>query len=126
MMRLTMRGFWAAALVVLALGCGDDDPSGPSGPQLDGTWSGDTDLGTLSVTLNETGGDITGTGLLTAGNHSADLTLEGTLDGSTVEMSVSSPVLTPFDMSATVAGNTMTGTIEGAGPDPVAFSFTRQ
>ena len=125
-MRSTMRGFCAAALVVLALGCGDDDPSGPSGAQLDGTWSGDTDLGTLSVTLNETGGNVTGTGLLTAGNHSADLTLEGTLDGSTVEMSVSSPVLTPFDMSATVSGNTMTGTIDGAGPDPVPFSFTRQ
>ena len=126
MRRSAMRGFWTAALVVLALGCGDDDPSGPSGAQLDGTWSGDTELGTLNMTLNENGGDITGNGLLTAGNHSADLSLAGTLDGSTVAMTVSSPVLTPFDINATIAGNTMTGTIDGAGPDPVAFSVTRQ
>lgn len=125
-MRSAMRGFWTTALVVLALGCGDDDPSGPSGAQLDGTWSGDTELGTMNMTLNETDGDITGNGLLTAGNHSADLTLEGTIDGATVAMTVSSPVLTPFDINATIAGNTMTGTIDGAGPDPVAFSVTRQ
>lgn len=125
-MRSVRRGFWTVALVVLALGCGDDDPSGPSGAQLDGTWSGDTDLGTLNMTLNETDGNITGNGLLTLGNHNADLTLEGTLDGSTVAIAVSSPQLTPFDISATVAGNTMTGTIDGAGPDPMPFSATRQ
>lgn len=125
-MRLAMRGFWTVALVVVALGCGDDGPSGASGAQLDGTWTGDSDLGTLNLTLNETDGDITGNGQLTAGNHSADLTLEGTVDGATVAMSVSSPQLTPFDISATVSGNTMTGTIDGAGPDPVPFSVTRQ
>ena len=125
-MRSAMRRFWTVALVVLALGCGDDGPSGPSGAQVDGAWSGDTELGTLNMTLNETDGNITGTGLLTAGNHSANLTLEGTLDGSTVAMTVSSPVLTPFDISAIVAGNTMTGTIDGAGPDEMAFSATRQ
>ena len=124
-MRATMRGFWTAALVALALACGDDS-SGPSGAQLDGTWSGDTDLGTMSITLNETGGDITGTGLLTAGSHSADLALEGTLDGSTVVIEVSSPVLTPFELNGSVNGNTMTGTIDGAGPDPFPFSFTRE
>lgn len=126
MTRLAMRGFCTAALVVLALGCSDDGPSGPAEAQVDGTWSGDTDLGTFSMTLNETDGDITGNGLLTAGNHSANLTLEGLLQGSTVTMSVSSPSLTPFNITATLSGNTMTGTIDGAGPDPLAFSVTRQ
>lgn len=126
MMRLAMRGFWTAALVVLALGCGGDDPSGPSGAQIDGTWSGTTENGTLNMTLNETNGDITGDGVLSVGNHSVALTLDGTLTASTVAITGSAPGFDPFDIGATVAGNTMTGTIDGTGFDQVSFSLTRE
>lgn len=114
-------------LLVLSVACGD---GGPSGGDVEGAWSGGiteggSQLGTLTMTLTENQGTISGNGSI-AGGASFALTVSGTFSKPSASMTLTSPGLNPFNFTATVGDNTMDGTLNGSGFLNSAVHLTRQ
>ena len=78
----TIRRFAAIALILSLtaplFGCGDDDPTGPSfgGPSIAGEWIGTFRDANVTMSLRQSGDQVTGT--VTHGRQNYDLT--GTID----------------------------------------------
>ncbi|HXU02128.1 MAG TPA: hypothetical protein VN903_14255, partial [Polyangia bacterium] len=77
-----------------------------------GTWRGVTGTQVLTVTLVDNGGAISGSGTLTnTPTGTRALIANGALVGSKVSLTLSSGTVQPFNLDATLAGATMTGSL---------------
>ena len=114
------RNLWALLLVIalapLAACDSDDNPMAPSNP-LTGTWTGTIDdntggMGTARVTLNQSGSTLTGTWATSLPGSDNGGSLTGSVNGSalSIVLDTSDPTSCPFNLTATVNGNRMTGT----------------
>jgi len=126
-MRTTRTAFSIAALLFFVAACGGDS-SGPK-TTVAGNWtgSGTTSGGsafTLGLVLVENAGAVTGTGTL-AGGTSIALTVTGTYSAPSVGLTMSSPGFSPLNLTATVSGKSMTGTLNGSGFNNTAITFTK-
>lgn len=91
-----------------------------------GTWSGSTGGQALTLTLAENAGSVSGSGTLTntpAGTIA--ITVSGSFVGSTVSLALTSGLHPAINLSGTVAGNTMTGALQGSGFTGEAITLTR-
>lgn len=114
------RMFMLPLLLVFfaAAGCGDDSPTDTSATTLDGSWSGESQGITLSLTLNEDSeGSLSGSGSLSDSEGSAALTVSsGTHVPPNVTMTLSSTGLPDLNFSGEVSGdNVIIGALEGGG-----------
>ena len=118
---MRFRGLRRLSLVLVAasaVACGAKSPTGPSTPSLTGTWSGNitsnlsAGSGPARVTISQTGNSVSGIWSVTGPNSPDSGILSGSFDGSVVSMTLSPSVPTgcPYRMTATVVGNSMTGT----------------
>lgn len=78
-----------------------------------GVWTGVVSTQTLTMTLVENSGVVTGAGTLT-GNTGA-LTISGVYLSPTLTLTFTSAGYQPFSMTAIVNGDRMTGTVTGSG-----------
>jgi hypothetical protein len=93
-------------------------PFGPSTPSVSGTWSGTitsnqvAGSGPARVTISQTDNNLSGSWSVTGPNGPDSGSLTGSVDGSAVSMTLSPSVPTscPYTATATVSGNSMTGT----------------
>ena len=115
------RAVLAVGLILglaMVAACDVDSPTSPSG-SLAGTWTGTVidslvGTGTIRITISQSGSTISGTWASTfpdpADNNGG--TASGTLSGSSLSATLtpSNPSSCPFNVTATVSGNRMTGT----------------
>ena len=115
-MRLALRG----VLLGLALiGCGDDGGSEPEFSAAEGVWAGiitgDAQEGILEWTLQDTGGDISGSGRISTATASVDLTIVGTFSPPNLTLTVSPQGVEDFSFFGNVGEDFMKGRLNGAG-----------
>ncbi len=133
-MRLILRSlrvFASSAVLVVSLaGCGGDGGTDPDTSDVAGSWSGtlegdDGSTGTLTLTLSETGGNVTGNGTLTAGSESLPLTVSGSYSAPDLTLTLNSPCCDPATLAATIEGGVMTGQLNGSGFSNLEITLTR-
>jgi hypothetical protein len=118
-----MKMLMLVAMTLVVAACGSS-----TGPKVTvaGTWAGVTGAQVLTVTLAENSGTVSGSGTLTntpAGTIA--LTVSGSFVGSTVSLAMTSGLHPAFNVTGTVAGNTMTGALQGSGFTGDAITLTR-
>jgi len=123
-----MRPF-AIAIAMLVSIAACSDSSGPK-TTVSGTWngSGTTPSGnpfTINLVLSETSGTVTGTGTIT-GEAPIAVTITGTYSAPTLGLTMAAPGYSSSDLTATVNGKSMTGTLNGSGFSNTAITFTKQ
>ena len=100
----------ALGLCLVSARCGGDSPTSPSAPvSLTGTWTGTlqstiSGTGTARVTFAQSGSSLAGTWSVAATSVAA------ANGGLSVTLSPSDPLTCPFQVTATVNGNRITGT----------------
>jgi hypothetical protein len=107
-------------LLALALiGCGDDGGNEPAGSGAEGTWTGTitghAQEGSLEWILQDTDGEISGTGSLSTATAGVALTIEGTFSPPNLTLTVSPEGVEDFSFFGTVGEESMKGRLNGAG-----------
>ena len=121
-----MRRFLMAGLSALLVACGSDSATAPK-ISAGGTWSGVIGGQTLSMTLVESSGAVTGTGTITnTPTGTRALTITGTFVSSKLTATLSSGTLQPIALQASIAGSSMTGSLTGSGFTGEGITLTRQ
>lgn len=121
-----MRRLILITLTALVAACGGDSSTAPK-QTVAGTWMGVTGLQTLTMTLVENGGVVSGTGTLTnTPTGTRAMTVAGTHTGTSLTATLSSGTLQPVNLQATVSGNGMSGTLTGSGFAGDPIMLTRQ
>ena len=88
--------------------CGGDGGTDPEGG-IEGRWSGPLGAGTMTLTLQEDGGIVTGTGVLSGTGYTFTVTVTGTFDDPGFALNVE----TPGDRTATFASSVDGGVKHG-------------
>ena len=122
------------SLCLVAAQC-TDSPTSPSA-SLTGTWTGTIQdslvgAGTARVTLAQSGSSLSGTWSFTAGADTNSGSLSGSVTGSSLSamLTPSVPTSCPFQVTATINGNTISGTYAAVNctvPISGSLSLTRQ
>jgi hypothetical protein len=121
-----MRYVLTAVLCSLLVACGSESATAPK-PSVGGTWSGTVAGQTLSLTLIENSGAVTGTGTITnTPTGTRALTVTGTFVSAKLAATMSSGTLQPIALQATVAASTMTGALTGSGFTGEGITLNRQ
>jgi hypothetical protein len=130
-----MRNRWQAirALVVivamLATGLAIPACSGSTDvrPTVQGTWSGSVQGQVLTLSLTESGGAVAGSGTIT-GTYTGTraLTVAGSFEPPHVSITMTSGTMQPLNLTATLAGKTMTGSLNGSGFTGEGITLMRQ
>ena len=125
-----MRKFLLSALLATTLACGGGDGNGPSTPEAEGQWDGPINTnegsGTLSLTLNDASGNITGTGTLTVPGDAYALTITGNYAPPNISLQMTSPGFEPMVLAGTVDDDGIQGVLNGSGFVNIAVTLTRQ
>jgi hypothetical protein len=131
-MRATF-GVMALSVGLLACGGASKDSTSPGetgSPQkiaVSGTWTGIVGgLQAISVLLNETAGNVTGSGTLsnTPTGDRAEA-VAGTFSSPTVGLTFTSGTQQPFNLQGNVSATAITGTLTGAGFTGDAVTLTK-
>jgi hypothetical protein len=117
----------AIAMLVVVAACGGDS-TGPK-TTVSGNWTGNamTVNGspfTVGLVLTENTGTVTGTATLT-GATSIALTVTGSYSAPTVGLTMAAPGFSSLNLTATVSGKSMTGTLNGSGFTNTAITLTK-
>lgn len=118
-----MKRWIMVAMVLMAAGC-----KSSTGPKITvaGTWAGVTNAQLLTLTLVENSGEVSGSGTLTnTPSGTIAITVSGPFVGSTVSLALTSGLHPAINLTGTVAGNTMTGSLQGSGFTGNAIVLTR-
>ena len=125
-----MRRMLFSALVAMALACGGDGGNEPSVPDAQGQWNGTINTsggsGSLALTLNEAGGNITGSGTLTVPGNAIALTVTGNHAHPNISLQMSSPGFEPMNLGGTLSDTQIQGVLNGSGFVNIAVTLTRQ
>ncbi|HMJ58844.1 MAG TPA: hypothetical protein VK467_06890 [Gemmatimonadales bacterium] len=110
---------------LLSAACGKDGP-GPNGP-LTGDWEGLSGQETITMTLTQSGGTISGTGFIYNGQAATTLTLTGTHASPYVNMHFAPANYVAWDFSGRLAsGDSLAGVFNGSGFTNFGVVFVRQ
>jgi hypothetical protein len=126
-----MKRLAIVALIGL-MACGNDSSAGV-GPKAtaSGTWSGtmhgsDVEGITLTMTIVESNGTVTGSANLGGTNVPKALTLTGTWAAPTLSVTLTEGGLhPPSNLTGTITGNTLTASLNGSGFTNDAITMTR-
>lgn len=118
----------SVSMVLFLVAAGCSDSSGPK-TTVTGNWTGSAPISvgsnaTLSMVLTESSGAVTGTGSL-VGSTSIALTVTGTYAAPSLGLTMSAPGFSSLNLTATVSGKTMTGTLNGSGFNNTAITLTK-
>lgn len=108
-----------AVSAILASACGSSGSTAPSTPNTSGTWTGTVNdalmgQGTVRLTITQTGSSLAGTWATTYANviNNNGGSLTGSVNSANVTATLipGVPTSCPFNATATLNGNTMSGT----------------
>ena len=122
-----MRQLWMTGLCALLVACGGSDAATAPKNSVGGTWTGVVGGQTLSMTLVENAGAVTGTGTITnTPTGTRALTVTGTFVSPKLTATMTSGTVQPIALQATVAGTSMTGSLTGSGFTGEGITLARQ
>lgn len=135
-MRRVLLGALAAALLVVAAGCGGD-PIEPSGPDVSGRWRGSAPIGiglatVLDMTLEDQAGSITGNGggadcrYFAYCSSFGTYTVTGTHDEDRIRLHGTSIYGPTWTMEGRISGDTMSGLVAGTAIPEGPWEMTRR
>lgn len=109
-----------ALALALVAGCSGDKTTAPTPVAVAGSWVGPVTLtsgssATLSLTLREAAGAVSGNGSIGTATDAIALTVTGTYTEPHVSLTLTSPEVNPLDLSGTVTDSTITGLVNGSG-----------
>lgn len=121
------------ALVVLgmlslgiAVGCGKD-ATAPQQPSMTGNWQGSATPQFITMTLNESNTHVSGSGTITDGVTTANLTVTGSHNHPQVSLQVTPGGFVPITLTGTFSGpDTVKASLTGSGFSNFAMTFVRQ
>jgi hypothetical protein len=97
---------------------------------VDGQWNGPINTnvgsGSLALTLNDAGGNVSGTGTLSVSGDALALTVTGNYAPPNVSLQMMSPGFEPMNLSGTVSEDEIDGVLNGSGFVNIAVTLTRQ
>lgn len=119
---------WAVLPLMLAtlVACGDS--TGPTIPDLTGTWSGSAGGGDWSITISENeDGELSGSGSVESGGESVSLTVTGSHAHPDFSMTWSSSGVQDVNYAGTVgeSGDQLNGELNGSGFSGESLTMTR-
>jgi hypothetical protein len=120
LLRRHVRSFalLAAVLALPLAGCGGDSTA-PSNEVLTGTWSGTVQASqttvTLTMTITETNGAVTGTGQFNGGGAGLPVTVSGTFTSPNADLAITAEGFAASTVKGTVSGTQMKATLNGSG-----------
>ena len=117
-----MRRLLAVAAIVFALGCSDS--TGPEAT-VNGVWRGILDGNTITVTLSQSGTEVTGTGSISGSVVNAAMTASGTFVKPDVSLNFDFVGYTDINVNGSLAGDRITGSASGSGYSNNAITFNR-
>jgi hypothetical protein len=113
-------------LVAMLAACGDS-PTGPDRVSINGTWVGSSSGMTVTVTMNEAGGTVSGSGNISATGGSTATQVHGTRAGANLSLTLSAQGYEPTNFTGTIQSNTLiTGSLTGSGFNNMAITFNKQ
>lgn len=117
---------WAIFLLGAIMGC-SDSPTGPDRVNINGTWAGSTAGMNISVTINETGGSVTGSGNMSGPGGSVAMQVSGTRSGVALSLLLVAQGYEPTNFTGTIQSNTtITGSLTGSGFTDLSITLTKQ
>lgn len=125
-----MRILSVAVLAMLVAACGGD--SGPAPIQAEGSWTGPVKnnsgatIGTLSLTLIETSGTVSGSGNIAGSTVATALTVAGTYTEPSLSLILSSQRFNDINLGGTVSETEIVGSLNGSGFVQSNITLTRQ
>ena len=110
-----MKQVMAVLALVFLAACGDS-PTGPGAVDIDGSWTGILSTVTVTITITENRGTITGSGNLVGPGGSIAATITGTRANASLSMTLNATGYFPMNFTGTVVDRaTITGTFTGSG-----------
>jgi hypothetical protein len=131
---MSMKRFVAGVSLLFltaVAGCGGDSPTAPA-PTATGTWAGtmhgaDIEGITLSLTLVENAGSVTGSAQLGGTNVPKSLVVTGTFASPSLSITMTQGGLhPPANLTGTINGSTLTAFVNGSGFSADPITMTRQ
>jgi len=113
-----------ALSAVLLMGCGGDQ--GPAPVEVEGAWTGAIGSETLSFTVQETSGTVSGSGSLNSTSQAIAVTVSGTFARPAVNLTLTADGFNPIAIQANVGETTLNGSANGSGYVNAVVSLTRQ
>jgi hypothetical protein len=118
------------ALALVSAACSDDS-SGPDPIEIDGSWAGSFQVpsggtGSLTMTLQESGGQVTGNGNITGPSGSLAITVSGTYSEPNAALAIASSGFNDLSLTGVVGEEQFTGTFQGSGFTGTAVTLHRQ
>jgi hypothetical protein len=94
-------------------------------PALNGSWTGTAQDVALSVTLTQSGTQVTGTGQLVSG-ETFPVTVTGTFAAPGFALTLTPDQFVPVTYTGSISHDTLTGHLNGSGFDNQSLTLTRQ
>lgn len=115
------------ALMLAATACGDDEPTEPATPTVNGTWTGTAGDFSFSLTLSETdAGAISGSGTATADGDPISVTITGTHAHPDVSLTMTSTGFADLNFTGEFSGDdSIHGSLNGSGFNNFALTLER-
>jgi hypothetical protein len=118
------------ALALLSAACSDSS-SGPDPVEIEGSWQGTFQVpsggaGSLTMTLQESGGQVNGNGSITGPTGSLAITISGTFQRPNAALAIAAQGFNDLSLTAVVGEETMSGTFQGSGFTGTAITLHRQ
>jgi hypothetical protein len=131
-LRVVLVGALATVSMGLACGEGPLDSVAPSvtSKSLPGAWAGPIVNLTMRVTLTESSGLVTGSGTMVTSSETFTLSVTGTSNNGSFELTVAEAAHDPFTFTGSVVTTgtqpTLTGVGNGSGLSNTAITLTKQ
>lgn len=124
--RSMKRVAWLVLTTLVITACGDS--SGPRTPSMTGTWNGSIGSYSMSITLREQSGSITGNGVDQWSGGSSALTVTGTHNHPQVALTLQSQGYQDMAFTGEFGStdNRVVGQLSGAGFSNESFTLIRQ
>lgn len=124
-----MRTYLLTLIALTLAACGSDN-NGPARVEVEGAWFGSFPFtgggnGTLQLTLQETNGQVTGSGSI-GFDQAVAVTAQGTYSPPAVSLTLSAPGYSNINLTGTVAQTQITGQMNGSGFTATSVTLTRQ
>jgi hypothetical protein len=124
-MVMNVQRLLVALLFVALAGC-SDSPTGPDQVSINGTWSGSTSGLSVTVTINESAGQLSGSGNLSGPNGSVATQVSGTRAGTDLSMTLTAQGYEPTNFTGQIQNNsTITGSLSGSGFSDVSVTLSK-
>lgn len=116
----------AVLTTLFAAGCGDD-PTGPGDASIDGTWQGSSSGLNVTMTINQSGSSVSGSGNISGPNGSIASTVSGNRSGADLSLTLSAQGYEPSNFTGKiVSATTITGSLTGSGLTDFSITLNKQ